>query len=60
MSKNTLTDNNAYGSIIYNGEMYSISCVVKDNRDKENRFKLPTRPEFELSDVIMVQVTNNR
>ena len=57
MSKNTLTNNNAYGSIIYNGEVYSILCIVKDNRDKENRFKLPTGPE---SDVIMVQVTNNR
>lgn len=60
MSKNTLTDNKAYGSIIYNGEKYSISCVIKDNRDKENRFRLTNGPEFELFNVIMVQVTNNR
>ena len=60
MSKSTLTNNRAYGNIIYNGNKYSISFDVMDNRDNSNnRFRLQQH-EFEISNVTMVKVTNNK
>lgn len=62
MSKSTLTDTNnrAYGNIIYNDNKYSISFDVMDNRDNSNnRFRLQQH-EFEISNVTMTKVINNK